>query len=100
MWKCILREQNELLDTFNIKVINFDLYKVIRQSEVYKRGTTLNKSTKILTYAGDLNIIVRSRKDMIDIFLAIETAAYELHSSGRQTKWWNSNDRRSKHRQP
>ena len=62
-------------DPLSCDFFNLCLEKIIRDSKTHTKGTIYNKSTQILGYADDLDIIGRRREDVEGSFVGIEQAA-------------------------
>lgn len=87
---CRVRVQDELSEPFETDrgirqgdslacfLFNLALEKAIRQLGVNSRGTILYKSTHLLVYADDIDIIARSVVDLKENFINIEKAAREI----------------------
>lgn len=54
------------------------MFTLMRDSGIERNGTNLNKSTQILAYADDANIIIPSQRDLKCPFLAIEAAGQKM----------------------
>ena len=63
-------------DALSCDFFNLCLEKIIRDSNTHReKGCIYNKSTQILSYADDIDIIGRRREDVQNSFLEIEKAA-------------------------
>lgn len=65
-------------DSLSCILFNIALEKVIRDSGLNYRNTILQRSTQILAYADDIDIIGRTKKDVVEAFTALETAARDI----------------------
>lgn len=70
-------------------LFNLALEKVIRDSKISSRGTILVKSSQILYYAYDIDIIARNSRVAIEVFERIEGAVRNLglHINENKTKY-------------
>ncbi|CAD7087998.1 unnamed protein product [Hermetia illucens] len=76
-------------DALSCVLFNLALEKVIRDAEVNARGTILFKSTQLLAYADDIDIMGRTTRDVQTAFIQIEQAARDLglHINEGKTKY-------------
>ena len=65
-------------DALACLLFNIAMEKVIRDSNIDTRATIYTKSTQILGYADDLEIVSRSIRDLRDTFTKLETAARKM----------------------
>lgn len=65
-------------DSLSCLLFNIALEKAIRESGIMTRGTIINRSVQILAYADDIDIIARSKRDLIQTFKALEAAARKV----------------------
>ncbi|XP_071044382.1 uncharacterized protein [Parasteatoda tepidariorum] len=89
--KCRVKLQNELTepfytdrglrqgDTHACLLLNIALEKAIRAFGINVRGTIFQRSTQILAYADDLDIMGRSRQSVVENFKALEVAAMKFY---------------------
>lgn len=82
--QCAVKIQNETSEQFSTyrglrqgdalacQLFNIALEKVIRDSKVQTTGTIFNKSTQILAYADDIDIIGRSLAAAKESFIKTE----------------------------
>lgn len=70
-------------------LFNLALEKAIRDSGTATRGTIVNRSSQLLAYADDIDIIGRTEQAVHDSFIQIEQAAQNLglHISEGKTKY-------------
>lgn len=62
-------------DSLSCLLFNIALEKAVRESEIANRGNIINRSVQILAYADDIDIMARTKRDLIEAFKALETAA-------------------------
>uniref|UniRef100_A0A1B0CNV0 Reverse transcriptase domain-containing protein n=1 Tax=Lutzomyia longipalpis TaxID=7200 RepID=A0A1B0CNV0_LUTLO len=76
-------------DGLSCVLFNLALEKAIRDSGVRMRGTILNKSTQLLAYADDIDIMGRNSRDVKESFTQIERSAQDLglHINEDKTKY-------------
>lgn len=73
-------------DQISCDLFNIALEKTIRQAGVDTRGTIYHKSTQLLGYADDLDIIGRTQRNVCEAFSAIEESAKLLGLKVNETK--------------
>ena len=85
--KCCVKLQGELSPPFETReglrqgdalstlLFNITLEGIVRRAGVDNRGTIYNKSTQILAYADDVDIIGRNVRCVKEVYLALERAA-------------------------
>jgi sorting nexin-29 len=88
--KCRVKIQNQLSGTFATQkglrqgdalsclLFNIALEKVIRESGIDTRGTVFHKSTQLLAYADDVDIIGRTERAVSEAFIKLEEAAKRM----------------------
>lgn len=78
-------------------LFNLALEKAIRDSGTSTRGTIVTKSSQILAYADDIDIIGRSQQAVQESFIQIERAAQNLglHINEGKTKYMVASSARS-----
>lgn len=88
--QCAVKIQNDSSRIFNTNVglrqgdglactlFNIALEKVIRQSNINTVGTIFNKSTQILAYADDIDIVARNFGELKNSFIRIQESAAEI----------------------
>lgn len=93
-----VRIQNDLSNAFGIScglrqgdgmsplLFNIVLEWVIRKAQVNTRGTIVNKSTQILAYADDIDVVTRNIRDLERNFLEIQEAAGHMGLKINQSK--------------
>ena len=65
-------------DALSCDFFNLCLEKIIRDSKVHLSGSIYNKSTQLLGYADDIDIIGRQAEDVRRSFVEIETASERM----------------------
>ncbi|KAF2886931.1 hypothetical protein ILUMI_19242 [Ignelater luminosus] len=88
--ECHVRVQNNVSCTFttqngwhqgdSLSTILFSLVleKAAREANINTRGIIINKSVEILAYADDVDIITRSKRDVIHAFVSLEEDAKKI----------------------
>jgi sorting nexin-29 len=88
--KCRVRIQKNLSEQFVTQkglqqgnvlaclLFNIALEKVVRHSGIERRCIILYKSTQLLSYADDIDIIEKSEKAIIEAFVKLEKAAQQI----------------------
>ena len=71
-------------DALSCVLFNRTLRKVIGDADVNARGTILFKSTQLLAYADDIEIMGRTARDVQTAFIQIKQAARDLTSAAHQ----------------
>lgn len=98
---CCVKIQNDISNPFETEVgvrqgdalacllFNIALDKVVREAQLNNRGTIFNKSTQILAYADDVDIITRTIRQAKETFTTFEAAANNmgLHVNEQKTKF-------------
>ena len=99
--ECRVKVQNSISDPFNTRnglkqgdalsctLFNIALEKCVRMSGIESKGTILQKSTQILGYADDIDIVGRTQENMIEAFQKLEASAKEmgLKVNAQKTKY-------------
>ena len=67
-------------------LFNLSLELVIRKLKIVTNSTLLTKSTQLVAYADDINIIARTEPDARQIFLELDNAAREMGLSINENK--------------
>ena len=65
-------------DALSTLLFNITLEGIVRRSEIDTRGTIYNKSTQILAYADDVDIVGRNVRCVKETYLALEKAANKI----------------------
>jgi hypothetical protein len=65
-------------DALSCLIFNIALEKVIRESGIDTRGTAFHKSTQLLAYADDVDIIGRTERAVSETFIKLEEAAKRM----------------------
>ena len=60
------------VDPLSSDLFNFVMESVLRKAGVHRSGTIFQKSVHLLAYADDIDIIGRTKRDLIAAFSAIE----------------------------
>jgi sorting nexin-29 len=58
----------------------------VRDAGILNSGTVYNKSTQLLAYADDINIIGRYMRDTIEVFTKLERSAKEFSLQVNESK--------------
>ena len=89
-------------DALSCDFFNIVLEKIVQRAGVDTRGTIFTKSTQILGYADDIDIIARSHRAVIDTFIKIKEEAMQvgLVVNEGKTKYMVSTSKESSMHQP
>lgn len=81
-------------DSLSCLLFNLALEKIVRDAGIQTRGTIFYKSTQILAYADDIDIISRSENDLKKTFLALQNSAVKmgLNINEEKTKYMITNE--------
>ncbi|XP_072395271.1 uncharacterized protein [Diabrotica undecimpunctata] len=61
-------------DSLSCLLFNIALERAIEKSGIITRGTIINRSVEILAYADDIDIVTRTKRDLIQAFETLEKA--------------------------
>ena len=67
-------------------LFNITLEGIVRITEIDTRGTIYNKSTQILAYADDVDIVGRNVRSVKEVYLALENALNKVGLRVNETK--------------
>jgi sorting nexin-29 len=88
--KCSVRIQSHLSKSLNVKnglrqgdalaclLFNTTLENVVHESNIQTRGTIFSKTTQILAYADDIDIMCRTMMGLKESFISFEKSAHRM----------------------
>lgn len=65
-------------DSLSCLLFNLALERAVRDSQINTRGTIINRSIQILAYADDIDLIARSKRDLVQAFTALKEASKKV----------------------
>ena len=65
-------------DSLSCLLFNLAQEEAIRDSQINTRGIIMNKSIQLLAYTDDIDLIARTKRDLISAFTALEEASSKI----------------------